>query len=75
MARDHVGVLKLNTMDNVKFITKIGVIDPETNDEHWMDVYIDATGLIVGIDSHFLAYSNNGIIKSPYGNDDIIIEE
>lgn len=63
-------------MFNVKFITKIGVIDPETNEEHWMDVYLEPCGFIVGIDSRFLAHANpEEIIKSPYGNDDIIINK
>lgn len=63
-------------MANAKFIVKIGVIDPETNEEHWLDVYQEEGGRVVGLDSRFLADTGpDEPIKSPYGNKDIVIED
>lgn len=63
-------------MANVKFITKIGVTDPETNEEYWLDIFLDPTGKVIGLDSVFLATTDPDVpVKSPYGNEDIFIDE
>lgn len=59
-------------MTDLKFVVRLGVINPETEELQSIDIYMDAGGVMVGFDS--IPIANGDRLYSPYDKKEVTLE-
>ena len=60
-------------MTNLSFVVRLGIVDPDNNELHSIDIYRDDTGRLIGLDSFTIAASENALY-SPYNREEIALD-
>lgn len=61
------------TFANASFVVRLGVVDSETNELQSIDIYKDAKGRLIGVDSTFLS-ADESPIYSPFTREELNLD-